>query len=428
MAAIVHLVTPMNLLADPAIVVPGADGSDGALDVTTNQVIDLSLAATGRWDSPNVSNPGAGVYDPQRWAVVFKYSSVRVASNVVVTFKNHPSRAPVVWLIQDSGRIDGTVQLNGQDAQQNQVHAEPGPGGFRGGVGAYYPEKEGAGLGPGGGQAPDRDIFPFAYSGSYGTRYMDQQGQRPALTVGTVYGNTSIVPLIGGSGGAGSLNANIGGGAGGGAILIAAQKQLQINGSVLANGGNGGRWRQEHGHDGAVGSGGAIRLVAGVLEGSSGVLQAFSTGSFGYVGGRGRIRLERVEARDPFQVLPEPSVITLQNGSRATLWPPDDVPTVTVVSVGDFSVPDDPRGLLGALGADVSVQHAVQQRITVETTMAPTNAVVMVRSTPRFGAPLREVQATVEAVLGGPKQTILWRAEVPGHLGYSTIQATLKRP
>ncbi len=71
------------------ITIPGADGSDGALNVTADTVIDLSQAVTGAWDANNTANAGKGIYDPSKWAVVFKYSSVTVATGKTVTFKNH---------------------------------------------------------------------------------------------------------------------------------------------------------------------------------------------------------------------------------------------------------------------------------------------------------------------------------------------------
>lgn len=54
------------------IIVPGADGSDGAFNPTTNVTINLALADAGAWNGPN-PNPGEGVYDPDKWAVVFRY-------------------------------------------------------------------------------------------------------------------------------------------------------------------------------------------------------------------------------------------------------------------------------------------------------------------------------------------------------------------
>lgn len=73
-----------------------SDGSDGTLNITTNTVIDLSKASYAVWNQNNSTNAGNGVYDSNKWAVVFKYSAVTIASNATVTFLNHPTHAPVV--------------------------------------------------------------------------------------------------------------------------------------------------------------------------------------------------------------------------------------------------------------------------------------------------------------------------------------------
>jgi hypothetical protein len=54
------------LSASAAIVVPGANGTDGALNVTAETVIDLALAPAGLWDNDNTANAGKGVYDAAR--------------------------------------------------------------------------------------------------------------------------------------------------------------------------------------------------------------------------------------------------------------------------------------------------------------------------------------------------------------------------
>lgn len=58
----------------------GTDGTDGAFNPTaTTTTIDLSQAVKVAWDVPSPV-PGAGVYDSTRWAVVFKHSSVNIAT------------------------------------------------------------------------------------------------------------------------------------------------------------------------------------------------------------------------------------------------------------------------------------------------------------------------------------------------------------
>ncbi len=95
-------------------------------------MIDLSQAITGQWNADNSANPGNGVYDPTMWAVVFKYAGVNIPSGVTVTFLNHASRCPVVWLVQGNCTIAGSVVLDGESYTSDGSIPESGPGGFRG--------------------------------------------------------------------------------------------------------------------------------------------------------------------------------------------------------------------------------------------------------------------------------------------------------
>src|ERR1039458_5012748 len=123
-----------------------SDGSDGALVISNNTVIDLSQAVTGNWTNNNAANAGKGIYDPAKWAVVFKYSSVVIASGATLTFSNHPTHAPVVWLVSGNVTNNGEINLDGHSISRNSSDtAEPGPGGFRGGTIGM------SGFGPGGG-------------------------------------------------------------------------------------------------------------------------------------------------------------------------------------------------------------------------------------------------------------------------------------
>src|SRR2546426_2846781 len=240
-----------SILLILAVLIPGvafaqvnsrSDGSDGYLNVDSNRTLDLSLSRSDRAYAPQPdSSSGNGVYDARRWAVVFKYDSVRISGTL--GFKNHPSGAPVVWLVKGDVHIDGGIGLSGQ-GDQGVVISTPGPGGFGGGRGYQSPTTPGSGgLGPGGGVY---DPAQYGQGGSYGT----SNGGSP-----TTYGNNKILPLIGGSGGAGRQDAANGGGAGGGAILIVTDGTIFLNGSIVADGGSGSGW-------GGSGSGGAIRLVA----------------------------------------------------------------------------------------------------------------------------------------------------------------------
>ncbi len=174
------VVTAMSMEAAKAALVIPSDGSDGALVITNNTVIDLSQAVTGNWDADNTANAGKGIYDSNKWAVVFKYSSVTIQGGATVTFKNHITHAPVVWLVQSNVAVNGVVSLDGQGNQTPPYLAEPGPGGFRSGAGYYASGADrSAGYGIGGGLA----MTSSGYGGSYGSL--------SATYSSTTYGNPS---------------------------------------------------------------------------------------------------------------------------------------------------------------------------------------------------------------------------------------------
>ncbi|MBK6901035.1 MAG: hypothetical protein IPH09_17830 [bacterium] len=116
-----------------------SQGWDGALNITANDTIDLSQAMTGTWDSqPSGYVLGRGIYDPEKWVVVFHYTSVTIASGTTLRFKNHPANPPVVWLVEGAVQVNGTLSLVGQGT--NNVfngEAMAGPGGFKEAEEAY---------------------------------------------------------------------------------------------------------------------------------------------------------------------------------------------------------------------------------------------------------------------------------------------------
>ena len=127
----------------------------------------------------------------------------------------------------------------------------------------------------------------FRFSGATGvlsikTAYDPITGGRRENVVvegGKAYGNDALLPLIGGSGGGGGASGAIfhgaGGGGGGGAILVAVSGRLELTGSILANGGSGGKIKKvilserlDANGCGGSGSGGAVRLTATTLNGN----------------------------------------------------------------------------------------------------------------------------------------------------------------
>lgn len=352
-----------------------SDGSDGALNVTSaNLNIDLSQAVTGTWSDSNTANAGKGIFDPAKRAIVFKYSSVNIAVNRTVTFTNHPSRAPVVWLVQGSTTIAGTLSLNGSSTPSNNLLAEPGPGGFRGGAKGSL--GDGSGLGIAGGRNSTN-------SGAYAS----------------VYGNPSIIPLVGGSGG-------FAGGGGGGAILIATSGTLQLTGSITAYGG-------AYSFNGSGnGSAGAIRLVANAITGN-GTVNAT---------GDGRIRLEANSVAGT--VVPSPQTIAVPPANPPVIWPAASAPTVKIVSVDGNATPVVPTASLD-LSADVGISTNGATTVTLQTTNFPVNGVVEVRSATKFAA---NAAWTAAAFQSGDANLATWTATLTFPAGFTTLQARATVP
>jgi len=351
-----------------------SDGSDGALNVSVNTVIDLSQAVTGTWDADNSANAGKGIFDPVKRAIVFKYSSVTINSTRTVSFINHPSRAPVVWLVQGNVTINGTVSVNGQTTPNGNFLAEPGPGGFRGGAKGSL--GTGSGLGLGGGLTTNN-------SGSYSS----------------VYGNPSIIPLIGGSGG-------FAGGGGAGAILIAAGSAINVNGTITALGGS-------NNYSGSgYGSSGAIRLVADAISGN-GTLDARDNG---------RLRLESNSVSGSLVTLPQ--TISVPPAIPPVIWPGNDAPTVRIVSVDSAAAPAVPTAPLD-LSADIGISTSGATTVTLQTTNFPTTGLVEVRAAPKFGA---AATWTTAAFQSGDANAATWTATLTFPTGFTTLQARATLP
>ena len=420
------------------IVVPGSDtGSDGALAYTTNTVIDLSMATTGVWDATSPS-PTHGIYDPAKWAIIFKYSTVNIPAGVTVTFKNHPSRAPVIWLVSGTVTIAGSVNLDGEPSTLFGRPTEPGPGGGYGGI-SYLSDSapQGPGFGYGGGQsAQSGGAGSFASQGS--TRTWGNGSLYTVGASGTPYGNAQVIPLLGGSGGAGSLDRS--GGAGGGAILIASRKVITISGAITANGTTASGTQPTEVRISGVGSGGAIRLVADTIKGGGSLAaygqQALSSdlhgptgGYWSYlasVGGRGRIRLEsRVNTAGSIQTIPGASVV--DPGPTAQIWPPTNAPTLRIKSIAGTDSPGAPLGNINSGFTDIQVNSGTTNaQIILESQNLSVDppATIQVRVVPKFGSSY----SVTAAFQSGTYDLATWVAttQLPAEL--SVLQARALSP
>jgi hypothetical protein len=368
------LVASTSALAQVINPAPSGGFTDGDFNPTaTNTYVALASAVTGAWDS---ASSGAGVYDPEQWAVVYKYTSVNVAVGKTVFFTAHPSGAPVVWLVNGDVTISGIVNLDGVAALGSTSYAAGGPGGFRGGKGYMSLVNPcSAGFGPGGG-----NYGPPATGGSYAST--------GGISGGVTYGNDAILPLVGGSGGGGLSTSNYCGGGGGGAILIIANGTITVNGNIYARGG------EPRGSDNTNvsggGSGGAIRLAANsIITGASSSLIATCFANFvpsrSFSGGAGRIRIEAntmsvLGATNPAYKFLQPLPI-----DGAQIWPSITAPKVQISTVDGQAVAADPTGAFAPPG-DVQANTAGAIAVEILATNVPTNWTVQLRATSSSGA------------------------------------------
>jgi hypothetical protein len=369
-----------------------SDGSDGVFSPTTNTTIDLGAAPARAWDA-QPDTAGTGVYDARRWAVVFKYASVNIPSNVTVGFKNGRTNPPVVWLVQGDVTINGVIDLNGWNSTHLGHISQGGPGGFAGGFAAEAGRTSSSGFGIGGGIERNSWV-----GGSYATP--------GAGGSGPVYGNSRILPLIGGSGGVGWLGRS--GGGGGGAILIVASGRITVNGRIDALGGS--PW-----DGGGGGSGGAIRLVSNELAGNGRIRAEPSVSGYG---GNGRVRIESntntyVGAVSPVASMGQP-------GTNATLWPDDLQPFVEITRVSDVNI-SDPSGSLTLGSQDVDLPAAQAIVVRIRTLNVPRSWTVQLRVTPEQGANAQFFNAVF--VGPGTGTELIWSVQVTPAQGRTALQA-----
>lgn len=324
-----------------------SDGSDGALSLTVVGTVVFDPVVMGL--DPDGDN-------------IYHFTTIEIGPATTVTMSARQVNGPIYWLAQGDVTIDGTIVLSGQRGNPGGVllvtdrrPSIPGPGGFPGGVGALLGSPRGEGFGPGGGIG-DSVSAGHATGGANGS---------------PTYGNIFVVPLIGGSGGAGRGGDSTGGGAGGGALLIASDASVQINGEILAHGGESGL--ADSGLFAGAGSGGAIKILAPVVSGN-GKLSAIGgeRPSGGPVdGGSGRIRIEAFEHN--FTGTSNP---TARLGTPFLVLPTDE-PVVRIVSVAGQAVPAVPAASFEFPDAVFDQDAAVA--VEIEAKFIPPGTVVQLR-------------------------------------------------
>ena len=310
---------------------------------------------------------------------IWNYTTIDVGKTEV-RFSKNEGNTPVIWLATGEVTIDGHLNLNGTQGHSGQdplvnTPAAAGPGGFNGGLGGYYEPATGEntpgfpGMGPGGGAASLTGGANGDWDGYHATHF-------------DVYNSPSLQALSGGSGGGGSATTFYfesnqwgrggNGGGGGGSILIASSRDIWLNGSITAIGGEGGfeTYRTSLAikttfPQGGSGSGGSIRLVADrVLLFNASSLDASSdinTASNGHdrndvPENKGRIRIEAYNQNVSWagNTGNEHYSIT---APKTTLLNPD-VPVLTIdsiagqgVSINPSSDPSSPEVTFSSPGA-----------------------------------------------------------------------------
>jgi hypothetical protein len=365
----------------------GSNGSDGAFNPTANITITMT-------DHPN------GIY---------QYTSVSIPSGVTVTFIPNANNSPVTWLVQSNCEIDGIVNLSGQNGGQ-PAGGVGGPGGWRGGTGIPTisgGQGPGAGLGQSnGGNASYATLGSGPYSNTW--------GQVPVP--GSVYGNSFLIPILGGSGGGGSSGSSAGGGGGGGAILIAASGTITVNGTVNANGGNSassGNWTPTQW--GGGGSGGAVRFVASKIIGV-GSVSTLGGGSWSGGGGSGWVRFDSYENDFAGQIGG-----SFTQGIQPLIIPTaGQLPQLNVISVGGVPVSASPTGVLSTPDAVLSAQQNNPIPIVVSCANLPLNTPITVSVQPANGSSVSAVGYNNTGTVASSTATISINIPRGGGLIYAT--------
>ena len=285
----------------------GSTGADGALDLTAGD--------------RTVQLPDSGILN---------YTTVNIPAGRTLKFGLNLKNTPVVMLAQGAVSIAGAINVSAIGAFG--YSGSPGPGGFYGG------NTNQDGFGPGAGIAASSQL-----NGSW-------------------VGPLSLVPIIGGSGGAGT-NGWPGGG-GGGAIVIAASLSVatlpgsQIYSNGVSSGGNGG-----------VGASGAIRLVSNAIN----------------VAGSLSAAIVRLEA-------PLSALIYTGTGTppvRSTINPtivPTNPPALNITSIGGYPVPSYSGSSFTTIDVLLPTQLQDPIPVVVQATNVPPGSPVSIAFSGSVGA------------------------------------------
>jgi hypothetical protein len=339
--------------------------------------------------------PGANITVALPPDGILNYTTITIPAGITVSFTPNAANTPVTMLATGDVTINGTINLDGTigtffvQSSGFQPGRPGGPGGFAGGAGGMggLTNTFGSpGMGPGGG-TPTSTLNGLM-NASYGA---------PSSFV-------SLLPLFGGSGGAGGQQVNSSGtifsgdagAGGGGAIVIASTTKVMVNGTgtISARGGDHPSCPNSNFTPfGGAGSGGAIRLVApqitnqGTLTARGGrvLAQCFDAGA------AGRIRAEALVFGPFGATTPATSIANVLGPVTAASTPAlVNLPTLAFTSVGGVAPPAAPTGSFTT--ADVTLPptttNPVSVILTATNTPAPTTYTI--KLLPRFATPVSQ--------------------------------------
>ena len=384
-----------------AVFSSGSDGSDGAFSPSAD--VEVALPDDG----------------------VLQYTTVDIPAGVTVTFTKNASNTPVKILASGDVTIEGIINVSGKNSPSVVVPGEGGPGGYGGGKGglqiSYGVRGEGTGSGGGGGPRTDYHAFSgcgggagYAVAGGAGDTYSGVLA--PGGVGGFAYGNARLLPLFGGSGGggAGGTTGGVGGsgGGGGGVILIASDTTITVNGTILANGGNGIAGTAGLTGAGGSGSGGAIRLVANAItgEGTISAVGGAPVGGKNCTSGGGSVGRINLEANSLSRIAGTAPPYNSDDPPYYALEPPN-MPTLAITSIGGESVTGVASG--SRTSPDVILPSTVRN---------PADVVVTATNIPSG------TQVTVNVIAETGNTVVSYSALLSGSESFSTATVSVDVP
>jgi len=404
----------------------GSTGSDGAYSPTVSG--DFDPAALGL-------NPAGDN--------VFNFTTINIPAGVTIRLRASKVRnMPVVWLATGNVTIAGTLNLSGDAgytldaANPSQIAlvrrpAEPGPGGYYGGLGSRGGIGPEPGGGPGGGAAGLNNNLTTCNGGSGSSFNAGNTNYNPG-GVGPTYGNAFLVPLYGGSGGGGGWNfsanaVGAGGGAGGGAIRIVSTTQISVTGTINANGGSTGSVSNSSFCYAGSGAGGAIHLIAPTIAGN-GALNA-NSGSVYYGGPHsGLIRLGVTNYNYTGNVSGGGNPGTGNTTNYFIVGPLYNVPanstsgqpSIVLTQVNGVNVPNPPQGQY--LAPDVQINANTPVTVNLTASNIPLGTQPVLRLTSETAGDQSITCAPLAGTLGSSTSTC--SATFPFSISIAALRAT----